>query len=53
MLNISDLFIIVNGAASGGLNSVFYNKGNGIVRTHITGGSILRAGTKFCMEYTK
>ena len=49
----SNLWTILNGTTNGAFSGIRYNSTTGQVVVHLTGGSLIRAGTTFCMEYTR
>ena len=51
--NSTNEFTVSNNSTSAGYYLLLYNKTTGNVRTALSGGYIVRAGTKFCMEYTR
>lgn len=51
--NSTNEWTIFNGSTSAGYYAALYNKTTGALRSVLSGGYIIRAGSKFCMEYTK
>ena len=49
----SNLWTILNGTTNGAFSGIRYNSTTGQVVVHLTGGSLIMAGTTFCMEYVK